>query len=269
MSTKEKCALSAEQHAAIARQLYEAEKSATPIPLLTQTWPDITLEDAYAIQTEGLRLRLNDGETVIGRKIGITSRGMMRMLNCDTPDYSYLLGSMMLPEGQPCRTEELIKPMIEGELAFIMGRDLRGPEITEEAVREATAAVCPCFEVCDVRFPGYGGVTVRDTISDEAGAARFVLGSCRRRLEEIDPRGIGMYIEKNGELLGSAAGVEVMGSPVTSVAWLANRLLAYGDYLREGDIVLSGAFMRADAAVVGDRYTVHLDGFPPLELAFI
>lgn len=261
-------ALGAEEQLRIARALYQAEKSVRPIPLLTVDHPEITLEDAYAIQREGLRMRLADGEEIIGRKIGITSRGMMRMLNCDSPDYGYLLRSMMLAEGEICHTRELNQPMIEGEMAFIMGEDLTGPELSEEDVRRATAAVCPCFEICDLRFPGYQGVTVRDTISDDAGAARFVLGSCRRPLADIDPAGIGMYIEKNGELLGSAAGVEVMGSPVRSVLWLARCLLQYGDCLRKGDVVLSGAFMRADTARAGDTYVVHLDGFSPLRIDF-
>ena len=95
-----------------------------------------------------------------------------------------------------------------------------------------------------------------------------MLGSAPKRISEINPRGIGMIIEKNGELLGSAAGAEVMGSPVTSVTWLANKLVEYGTYLRKGDIVLSGAFMAADPAEAGDVYTVSLDGFPSLTMKF-
>ncbi len=252
----------------IAKQLYMAEKSNTPIPLLTETYPAITQEDAYVIQQEGLKLRLADGHRVVGRKIGITSRGMMQQLNCDTPDYGYLLAANMIDDGGKCVRSELNVPVVEGELAFIIGEDLNKGIVTVADIFNATAWVVPCFEVCDARYPSWR-VTVRDTISDNAGAARYMIGSKPKRINEISPRNIGMVIEKNGELLGSAAGAEVMGSPVTSVTWLANKLLAYGDYLKKGDIVLSGAFMASDAASAGDSYTMELDGFPKLTIKFV
>lgn len=259
--------LDTQLHLQIAAQLYDAEKTNHPTELLTEKYPGITQDDAYAIQQEGLKLRIADGAQVVGRKIGITSRGMMRQLNCDTPDYGYLLAHTVVQEGRPCIRSELNIPIVEGELAFIMGEDVQGTVITAADILNATAWVLPCFEVCDARYPSWK-VTVRDTISDNAGASRFMLGSAPKRISEINPRGIGMIIEKNGELLGSAAGAEVMGSPVTSVTWLANKLVEYGTYLRKGDIVLSGAFMAADPAEAGDVYTVSLDGFPSLTMKF-
>lgn len=260
--------LNEQLHTQIARQLYEAEKTNHPIPLLTEKYPSMTQDDSYAIQQEGLKLRLTDGAKVVGRKIGITSRGMMKQLNCDTPDYGYLLATTLLPEGGSCVRSELNVPIVEGELAFIIGADLDKEAVTPADIFNATAWVVPCFEVCDARFPSWT-VTVRDTISDNAGASRFMIGSKAKRLNEIAPRNIGMVIEKNGALLGSAAGVEVMGSPVVSVTWLANKLLEYGAYLKKGDIVLSGAFMAADRAEAGDTYTMELDGFPSLTIKFI
>lgn len=260
-------ALSEETRQAIAGRLYAAEKTNTPIALLTEQYPDITMDDAYAIQEEGLALRLADGARVVGRKIGITSRGMMRMLNCDTPDYGSLLAHAVIPEGRACPRAALNMPIVEGELAFVMGEDLNGGPITAADILNATAWTLPCFEICDVRFSSWK-VTVLDTISDNAAACRFMLGSRPRRLHEINPRTIGMVIEKNGELLGSGAGAEVMGSPVTSVVWLANKLLEYGASLKKGDIVLSGAFLAAAPAESGDVFTVSLDGFPSLTLKF-
>lgn len=259
--------LTEQQHIEIAKALYDAEKNATPIIQLTETYPAITQEDAYAIQQEGLRLRMMDGEKIIGRKIGITSRGVMKMLNCDTPDYGYLLASAEIPEGTPCKCSELASPLVEGELAFIMGEDLDLEVVSTADVINATAWVVPCYEICDTHYPSLR-ITVRDTISDNAGAGRFVLGSCPKRLSEINPRCIGMVLEKNGTLLGSAAGVEVMGSPVNSVTWLANKLLEYGTFLKKGDIILSGAFMTMDQAQAGDVYSMSVDGFPTLTLRF-
>ena len=254
-------------HKKIAAALYQAEKTNRPIPLLTEAYPSITQDDAYAIQQEGLALRMADGAKIVGRKIGITSRGMMEQMHCDTPDYGCLLAHTLVQEGSPCRLSELNIPIVEGELAFIMGEDLEGDVITQADIMNGTAWVLPCFEVCDARYPAWK-VTVRDTISDNAGASRFMIGSSVRKLSEIRPRNIGMIIEKNGELLGSAAGAEVMGSPVNSVTWLANKLLEYGTCLRKGDIVLSGAFLAADPAEAGDVYTLTMDGYPPLTLRF-
>jgi 2-keto-4-pentenoate hydratase len=263
----EKFGLSREQHKQIARELYMAEKSNTPVDLLTDRYPDMTMDDAYAIQQEGLELRLADGAKIVGRKIGITSKGMMEMLHVDTPDYGCLLAHTAVPEGMVCRRKELNIPIVEGELAFIMGEDLHVDVVSTADVMNATAWVLPCFEICDARFPKWK-VTVRDTISDNAGAARFMLGSSPKRIDEINPRTIGLVMEKNGKVLGSAAGVEVMGSPVTSVTWLANKLLEYGTYLKKGDIVLSGAFLAADPADAGDVYTLSMDGYPSMTLRF-
>ena len=257
--------LTAEQHSEIANQLYAAEKNNSPISLLTEKYPNITMDDAYAIQQHGLQLRTAEGNKVIGRKIGITSRGMMEMLNCDTPDYGYLLANTELTEGQPCIIDNLNAPIIEGELAFVIGEDLMGDSLTVADIASAITWVLPCFEVCDTRYHDWT-LTVIDTIADNAAASRFMLGTQPKRLCEINPRSIGMVMEKNGTLLGTGTGAEVMGSPVASVAWLAKKLLEYGTFLKKGNIVLSGAFMAADSMSKGDVYTMTLDGFPPLTM---
>lgn len=259
--------LSEELHERIAIQLCEALKNNAPIPLLSREYPVLTMADAYAIQQKGRDLRIAEGAEVVGRKIGITSEGMMKLLECNTPDYGYLLASTQIPEGGSCNRAELNSPIVEGELAFILGKDLKEGPITSEDVVDATLHVVPCFEICDTRFSNWK-VTVRDTISDNAGAARFMLGSSAKTLDEIDPAIISMTIEKNGQLVGSATGSEVMGSPINSVVWLANKLLEYGDHLSEGDIVLSGSFMAADPATFGDSYTMTIKGFHPLTLNF-
>lgn len=258
---------SKEEQTSIAEQLYLAEKSVTPIQTLTPQHEGMTMEDAYAIQKAGLEMRLKDGLIVIGRKIGITSRGMMKQLNCDSPDYGYLLNSMMLYEGQKCIRKELNIPIVEGEIAFIMGEDIKGPGVTTADILNSTAWIVPCFEVCDGRYPNWK-VTVRDTISDNAGASRFVLGSSPKRVSDVNLRYIGMVIEKNGEFIDSAAGAEVMGSPLNSMMWLVNKLAEFDDGLNKGDIVLSGAFMAAIPAEAGDNFCLTVDGFPPLTLKF-
>ncbi len=259
--------LSEEMQARIAEELYEAQRTNTPIPLLSKEYPVITMADAYAIQQKGLELRLKDGAQVVGRKIGITSEGMMKMLECNSPDYGYLLEETQVSEGGSIVRAEMNWPIVEGELAFIMGANLNAGPITAEDVVAATSQVVPCFEVCDTRFTNWN-VTVRDTICDNAGTGRFMLGCSSKTLEEVDPAVIPMILEKNGEVIGQATGAEVMGSPINSVVWLANKLLEYGDFLRAGDVVLSGSFMAADAAEAGDTYTITLKGFMPMTLSF-
>ena len=259
--------LSEDIQARIAEELYEAEKSLTPIPLLSKQYPVITLADAYAIQKKGLSLRLEDGACVIGRKIGITSKGVMQMLECTSPDYGYLLEQTQVPEGGSIVRAEMSSPIVEGEIAFIMGKDLDTSSVTADDIIAATTRVVPCIEVCDMRFPDWN-ITVRDIIADNAGTGRFMLSSSSKSLCDIDPAAISMVMEKNGNELWQATGSEVMGSPINSVVWLANKLLEYGDHLQAGDVVLSGSFMAADPALAGDIYTVKLEGFAPLTLSF-
>lgn len=256
-----------ELHQQIAMQLYKSETEFVPLPTLTTQYPQITMEDAYAIQKAGLQLRLNDGATVVGRKIGLTSRGMMKMLHCDTPDYGYLLNTMLVCEGQNCVRDKMHLPIIEGELAFIMGEDLKGPGLTTADILNATAWIVPCFEVCDSRYHDWK-VTVKDTISDNAGACRFMVGSCPKRVAEVNLKCVGMMIEKNSVFVSSAAAAEVMGSPLNSMMWLANKLSEYEDGLCKGDIVLSGAFMSALPCEKGDSFCLTVDGFPSLSIKF-
>ncbi len=265
MRTPEYKLSSAEQEI-IAQRLYEAEKETSYIPLLTEAYPEMTQDDAYAIQSAGLKMRLAEGKQVVGHKIGITSLGMMKLLNVDTPDYGYLLNSGMLLEGEPCRRSDMNIPIVEGEIAFLMGRDLTGP-VTPADILEAAQYVVPCFEICDARFQSWT-VTVRDTISDDAGASKFLIGSSPKTVQDINLRNIGMVIEKNGRLYGTGAGAEVLGNPVNSMTWLVNKLAEYGIGLKKGEIVLSGAFLAADPAQADDVYTLSVDGFPSLTLRF-
>ncbi len=261
------CKLSEEEHRKIAAELYQAEKAVSSIPLLTERYPDMTMDDAYSIQKAGLAMRLADGAHIVGRKIGITSAGMMNLLHVNTPDYGYLLDTGMILQGDTCRRSSKNIPLIECEIAFLMGEDLTGPAVTPADVLCATRYVVPCFELCDARYPGWN-VTVCDTISDNAGASAFMIGSQPKPVTEVNLRNIGLVVEKNGVLHGTGAGAEVLGSPVNSMVWLVNKLAEYGDGLKKGDIVLSGAFIAADPVKAGDSYTCCMDGFPPLSIAF-
>ena len=254
-----------EERMEIAEALYEAERHAKPIGKITAKYPEMNILDAYAIQQMGIKLRMTGKASIVGRKIGITNPSMMERLNAASPDFGTLLSTKMVLEGVPLRRADLILPRIEGELAFIMGEELKGPGITFADVYNATSWVVPCFEICDTRVENWSG-TVRDSVADNAGAGYFMLGTAPKRLHEINPRLVGMVMERNGMVLGSAAGVEVMGNPVTAVTWLANELGRFNVSLKKGDIILSGAFLDSRTVNAGDIYTLSMDGFPAITL---
>ncbi|MBQ7534825.1 MAG: fumarylacetoacetate hydrolase family protein [Stomatobaculum sp.] len=257
-----------EEQMEIAEMLYEAERTATPIKRPTERYPDMNIHDAYKIQEMGVKLRVTGRGRVIGRKLGATNEDLMRALKTEEPDFGCLLNSSLVNEGDVIRRSRLHHPRVEGELAFIMGEELKGPGVTIAEVYNATSWVLPCFEICDSRVEPPEELTFLDSIADNAGAARFMLGSKPKHLDEINPRLIGMVMERNGVVIGSAAGVEAMGNPVIGVTWLVNELARVNVGLKRGDIILSGAFLATENVEAGDVFTLYTDGFPGITLRF-
>ena len=253
---------------AIAAELLAAEASCRPIEPLTATNPGLTVEDAYRIQLAGIEEKLARGSKVIGKKIGLTSKGMQQLLGVNEPDYGHLLDNMLLLEGEPCRREELLWPRVEGEMAFILKDTLRGPGVTIADVYRATEGIMPAFEIVDSRIRDWK-IKLPDTIADNASSARLVLGSRMVPIKDLDLRLIGMVLEKNGEMVSSGAGAAVWGHPAAAVAWLANKLAAYDIALEAGEIILSGAVTAAEDANAGDVFTVSFHGLGTLNLKFV
>jgi 2-keto-4-pentenoate hydratase len=255
-------------HRAIASELRRAEAERTAIPPLTATYPDITVEDAYRIQLDNIALRVARGRKVIGKKIGLTSKGMQKLLGVGEPDYGHLLDDMLIMEGEPCGREELIYPRIEGELAFVLKDTLKGPGVTVADVYRATEGVMPAFEIVDSRIVDWK-IKLADTVADNASSARLVLGSRLVPVNDVDLRLVGMVMEKNGEVVSTGAGAAVWGHPAAAVAWLANKLGAFGIALEAGEIILSGAVTAAETVSAGDVYTVSFDRLGSLNQRFV
>lgn len=251
----------------LAQDLYEAEKGCYQIPMLTAANPEMTVEDAYAIQLENINRKVAEGEKVIGMKIGLTSKAMQNLLNVDEPDYGHLTDKMLLLEGEICPMDELIQPKVEGELAFCLKKPLRGPGITIADVYNATDWVVPAIEIVDSRVKDWK-IKLEDTIADNGSSARFVLGGRMTPIGEVDMRLTGMTLEKNGELVNSGTCAEVWGSPAAAVAWLANKLSQFNIELKEGDIVLAGAVTAAIPAERGDSFTVSFHGMGSVTVKF-
>src|SRR6266700_2110401 len=199
--------------------LIAAEKERKQTVQLSKTWPDITLDDSYAISTEVAKRKIAAGAKLIGHKVGLTSKAMQRSSQIDEPDYGHLLDTMMIPDGAKVPHENFCLPRVEVELAFVLGKPLKGPGVGLTDVLRATEYIIPALEIVDARLQ--------------------------------DPRKIVDTVADNG----AAAGV--LGHPALGVAWLANKLGAHGVALEPGHIVLAGSFTRVVFAKKGD--TLHGD----------
>jgi 2-oxo-hept-3-ene-1,7-dioate hydratase len=222
---------------------------------LSKTWPDISIEDAYAISTEVARRRIAAGARLIGHKVGLTSKAMQRSSQIDEPDYGHLLDDMMIADGARIPHENYCRPRVEIELAFVLGKPLKGPGITLPDVLRATEYVVPAIEIVDARVQDPRKIF--DTVADNGAAAGIVIGGRPVRPMEVDLRWVAgiMYCNSEIEETGVAAGV--LGHPALGVAWLANKLGSHGVTLEPGHLVLAGSFTRVVFAKKGD--TLHAD----------
>jgi 2-oxo-hept-3-ene-1,7-dioate hydratase len=226
---------------------------------LSKTWPDITIEDAYAISTEVATRRIAAGAKLIGHKVGLTSKAMQRSSQIDEPDYGHLLDDMMVADGARVAHENYCRPRVEIELAFVLGKALKGPGVGLPDVLRATEYVVPAIDIVDARLQDPRRIF--DTVADNGAAAGIVIGGRPVGPLDVDLRWIGgiMYCNSEIEETGVAAGV--LGHPALGVAWLANKLGQHGVALEPGHIILAGSFTRVVFAKKGD--TLHAD-FGPL-----
>lgn len=250
---------------ALARELYAARKARTQVRHFSSRYPDMSVDDGYAVQREWVRLEQADGRRILGRKIGLTSRAMQVSSQISEPDYAPLMDDMFFEQGADIPIERFIAPRIEVELAFVLGKPLRGPGVTVFDVLSATDYVTPALEIIDARIEQFDRDTkaprkVFDTISDFAANAGIVLGGRPMRPDAVDLRWIGAMLFKNGviEETGLAAGV--LNHPANGVAWLVNKIARHDEQLDAGQVVLAGSFTRPTTAVAGD--TLHADYGP-------
>lgn len=257
--------LSPDTIAALARQLYDARKTRTPLRHFSKQHPEMTIDDGYAIQRAWVALEIADGRTVKGRKIGLTSRAMQQSSQIDEPDYAPLMDDMFFAQGGDIPISRFIAPRVEVELAFILGKPLKGPGITLFDVLSATDYVTPAIEIIDARIEQFDRDTkqmrkVFDTISDFAANAGIVLGGRPVKPMDLDLRWVGAMLFKNGVIEETGLAAAVLNHPATGVAWLANKIAPHDEQLNAGDVVLAGSFTRPATAVAGDNF--HVDYGP-------
>lgn len=231
--------------------LMQAERERQQVPGPSRTWPQITLEDSYAIAALGVQEKVAAGATVRGRKIGLTSKAMQRSSQIDEPDFGILLDDMFIEEGGEVPRDSFCVPRAELEIAFIMGRRLTGPDVQLGDVIDATEYITPSIEIIDARAKDPR--TIFDTVADNGAAARVVLGT-----EKFDPRGfdmrwLGAMMHRNGEVEETGLAAGVLDHPANAIVWLANKLVGFGESVEAGQVILTGSFVRPVWAEAGDR----------------
>lgn len=238
-----------------AEMLLQAERDRKPVQQLSALWPDITFDDAYAIQALVQGRKIRDGRRLIGHKVGLTSKAMQRSSQITEPDYGHLLDDMMLGDGAKVSHANYCAPRVEVELAFVLGKALRGPGVLLTDVLRATEYVVPALEIVDARVQNPRKVF--DTIADNGAAAGVVIGGRPVEPYQCDLRWVGGIMYVNGEIEETGLAAGVLGHPAMGVAWLANKLSEHGVALEAGHLVLAGSFTRVIWAKKGD--TVHGD----------
>jgi 2-oxopent-4-enoate/cis-2-oxohex-4-enoate hydratase len=249
-------------------ELFDALMNVATVDPLTTRYPELTIEDAYAIQQRLNSRRLAAGERIIGKKIGVTSQVVMNMLGVNQPDFGLLTDAMVYNEGEAIPAARLIQPKAEGEIAFLLKRDLCGPGVTAADVLAATEGVMACFEIVDSRIRDWK-IKIQDTVADNASCGVFVLGDRIVDPRDVDLHTCGMVLEKNGDVVVTGAGAATMGSPLTAVAWLANTLGRMGVTLRAGEVILSGALGAMVPVTHGDSLRVTIGGIGGCSVRFV
>jgi 2-oxopent-4-enoate/cis-2-oxohex-4-enoate hydratase len=253
--------------AALGQELHQALLTRAPVAPLTARGHDLTIADAYQIQQHMLSPRLAAGANIVGKKVGATSRAVQSLLGVNQPDFGLLLSDMIYNEGDVIPMSRLIQPKAEGEIAFLMKRDLTGPGVTVAEVIAATEAVLPCFEIVDSRIQDWK-IKIQDTVADNASCGVFVLGGAARDPRQLDLALCGMVLEKNGEVVATGAGAAALGHPANAVAWLANTLGPLGISLKAGEIVLSGSLATLIPAAAGDHLSMTIGGLGSCSVRF-
>ncbi|HET6183141.1 MAG TPA: 2-oxo-hepta-3-ene-1,7-dioic acid hydratase [Acetobacteraceae bacterium] len=249
----------------IARACHEAEKSRTRLRPPSVQYPGFTIEDAYAVQRAWVAIKLAEGNTLKGRKIGLTSRAMQRQANITEPDYGALMADMFYGDGAEIPMRRFIQPRLECELGFVIGKRLRGPDCTIFDVLSATDYVVPAAEIVDGRThrvdPDTGKPrSVLDSIADNAGNAALIVGGRPVRPTDVDLRWVSVLCYRNNIIEESGVAAAVLNHPANGVAWLANKLAPFDEALEPGQFILSGSFTGTVEARAGDAF--HIDYGP-------
>lgn len=236
-----------------AKHLAAAWSKSEGVQPITELDPELSVDEAYQVQLHTIDQNVKSGQQITGKKIGLTSKAMQKMLGVGEPDYGHLLDQMKVENGGKISPDQVLQPKVEGEIAFILKDDLVGPNVTTLDVLKATDAVVPALEVVDSRIKDWK-ITLADTVADNASSGLYVLGGRPKKMADVDLKQMGMVLYKNDVLQNTGVGAAALGDPAKCVAWLANKLATYGITLKAGEVILSGALSAAMEAEPGDHF---------------
>ncbi|MCY9695480.1 2-keto-4-pentenoate hydratase [Paenibacillus alginolyticus] len=247
----------------LAIHLNQAEYEKREVTSIQAEHPEMTVGDAYKIQEELVGLKLQEGHRIIGPKMGLTSRAKMKQMNVEEPIYGYVFDYMVVPD-KTLYLNELIHPKVEAEIAFILGKDIEGPNVTIEQVIEATEYVAPALEIIDSRYKDFK-FTLPDVIADNASSSKVFMGSTFKRPQELELDLVGVTLSINGEIKELGASAAVLGHPAESLVLLARMLSRKGLKLKAGQVILTGGITGAVMLSDGDVVQAKWDGLGSIE----
>jgi 2-oxo-3-hexenedioate decarboxylase len=262
MSTLDKSTI-----AQLAEHLENAEINVHDVKKITNEYPNMDWDDAYDIQWEIRRRKVERGHRIVGLKMGLTSYAKMKQMGVETAIYAFLADYFSVSDGASINTKELIHPKVEAEIAVITGKDLQGPGCTVAHVLDAISSVVPAVEIIDSRYENFN-FDLKSVIADNASSARFVTGGNVKKPEQIDMKTLGVVMEKNGEIVELGAGASVLGHPAASVAMLANMLAERGEIIPAGTFVMTGGITAAVAVESGDSICVKYQELGSINIRF-
>lgn len=254
--------------ARLARKLWNAEINRKPIEPISSSHPQFNTSDAYNVQMGVANIRAGLGHRLCGRKVGLTSEAVQKMVGLNEPDYGHLFDQMRIEDGGLAKRSELIQPKIEPELAFMFARPLAGPKTSVDDVMEAVDHVAAAFEIVDCRIQEWR-VRGIDAVCDNGSASRFVLGRDRFSVRGVDLSSISAAFERNGEVIATPHMSEVMGNPANAVCWLADKLTEQGRRIEAGEVVLTGAPCRPSDVAPGDIFRATFDRLGSVTLSWV
>ena len=259
--------LTEKQISKLSEALIQAQETVTPITNPIDQYPEMTVAEAYAVQQTTYQTRINNGDTVVGGKVGLSAKIMQEVFNADAPIYGRLFASMVALEGEPISIGSMSRPMIEGETAFVLDSDLKGPGATVGKAMASIAGIIPAFEIADSRSKEKPKVA-QDLIADSSLASKVILGGQLTPIDEIDLRHIGVVLEQDGEVIATGATAAVLGNPIHSLVNLVNKLAEYDIGLSAGDFVIPGTPHPAEPPVAGSCYRATFDRFGYVSVRF-
>lgn len=240
-----------------AQALYEALRSGVPIPPLTETEPHLTAIDGYHTQQELVQMLLDEGDRIVGWKLGLTSKAMQDMLGISDPDYAPQFASQVIDDGSTIAVDQYIQPKVEAEIALVLGESLEGPGLSMLDAARAVEGAVAAIELVDSRIADWK-IKLPDTIADLASAGSTILGA-RLVPVEFDLRLTGMVMWRNGEVADTGAGAAALGNPLATVSWLANTLAPFGVTLEAGMFIMTGSLHAAFDVKAGDVVRADFD----------